>query len=82
MGKRLSEAAVARCREASRGVLRYEEGAMTVVKWWRTGLLALIACLVVAGCSGTAYQPAPADQTGSLPGDRGGDSGGGSGSSM
>ena len=55
---------------------------MTVVKWWRTGLLALLACLVVAGCSGTAYQPAPADQTGSLPGERGGDSGGGSGSSM
>jgi len=54
---------------------------MTVMKWWRIGLLGLIACLVVAGCSGTAYQPMPADQTSADPGDHGGDSGGG-GSSM
>jgi hypothetical protein len=54
---------------------------MVVGKWWRLGILGLIACLAVAGCSGTAYQPMPANQTGSLPGERGSDSGGGGGGS-
>ena len=53
---------------------------MRVAMRWRNGLLAILACLVVAGCGSAARQPTPADQTVALPGERGGDSGGGGGS--
>jgi hypothetical protein len=51
---------------------------MTAWKWRRTCLLALIACLAVGGCSAVGYRPAPDDQTGAFPSERGSDNGGGS----
>jgi len=43
---------------------------------WPLHLLALVACLVIAGCSAASHQPVRADQTGDV--QRGSDSGGGS----
>jgi hypothetical protein len=43
-------------------------------------VLALIACLIVAGCTGMGYQPSPGDQSGPVHDESGG--GGGSGGGM
>jgi hypothetical protein len=75
MGKRLSEADVA--RYGRDGFLFPLRGGRS--KWRRTWPLALILCLAVAGCTGTGYAPAQDDQTTSArSGSDGGDSGGSS----
>jgi hypothetical protein len=75
MGKRLSEADVARY-----GFLfPLLGGIMSGSKWRRTWPLALFLCLAVAGCTGTGYAPAQDDQpTSARSGSGGGDSGGSS----
>ena len=69
MRKRLSEAEIA----------RYErDGFLFPVEARRIRLLALIACLMVASCTGVGYQPPPTDQSGPIHGESGGGGGGGS----
>jgi hypothetical protein len=41
--------------------------------------LSLLLCLIVAGCAGVDYRPAPDDGSGPIHGDSGGGGGGGGG---
>lgn len=45
----------------------------------RLAVLALAACLIVAGCSGSGYRPPPGDTSGPVHGESGGGDGGGGG---
>jgi hypothetical protein len=70
MEKTLSDEDIARCEG---------DGLLFPVGARRMRLLALVACLIVAGCGGVGYQPPPGDHSGpvhSEPGGGGGGSGG------